>query len=240
MSGYYDSVTSGIALLNAICDWLVAAVPSFSAQGSNAAIYRREIGYMRANAEFYVRNGGLSTPLLALFTDTRLMGATYETFDIVRVELTTFPHIYGNIATAIQDASLIYTISQQVRILAGMTFTNRDEVNKYMIAVVNSFEPVLHELNDFGDPTTGFAFIRLKAACIRDLGERGRLLPYVVYYSWQKSFPALTMANRLYPDATLAPPMQGSDTSDRSDEIVAENKVIHPAFLPLTIRALSA
>ena len=40
--------------------------------------------------------------------------------------------------------------------------------------------------------------------------------------------PALTLANRIYADA------------GRADELVAENKIIHPAFCPREGRALSA
>jgi len=51
-------------------------------------------------------------------------------------------------------------------------------------------------------------------------------LPRVVYYNL-RPLPALATSYRIYSDAS------------RFDEIVADNKVVHPAFVRGTVRALT-
>jgi prophage DNA circulation protein len=60
-----------------------------------------------------------------------------------------------------------------------------------------------------------------------DLINRALQLPSLVAYSFPRSLPSLTMSWRLYADIAHA------------DELVAQNKVIHPAFMPASGVALS-
>src|SRR5262249_50888274 len=64
-------------------------------------------------------------------------------------------------------------------------------------------------------------------ALINHLGTTELQLPRMVTYRMQMPMPSLYLANRIYADAT------------RSDEIEDENDVIHPAFVPPTIRVRS-
>ena len=58
--------------------------------------------------------------------------------------------------------------------------------------------------------------------------NRSLQLPSLVSYSFPRSLPSLVKAWRLYAD------------SARADQLVAENKVIHPAFMPASGIALSS
>jgi prophage DNA circulation protein len=236
---YYDSVSSAMALINNIVDWLTNAIPNMAA-GTVGAQYRQQAGSLKVNAEFYVRNGGLAAPLLNLFNLTRLMGATFESMDAVRVSINDATNT-GLQATAIQNAGIRYCLAQQGRILAGTTFVSREDVNTYMNEIIAAFADAVEVVADTGESATYMALIALRSAIIHDLTARGRLLPYVVNYTFARTFPTLTMANRLYPEATMVDTGGAGETiAQRSDDLISENKIVHPLFMPLQIRALSA
>jgi prophage DNA circulation protein len=71
------------------------------------------------------------------------------------------------------------------------------------------------------------ATITLQARVIKHLSDQDRVLPRVVNYSFQQTMPAPTLSNRVY------------GTGERYLELAKENKVIHPAFMPLTGRMLA-
>jgi len=68
----------------------------------------------------------------------------------------------------------------------------------------------------------------LRQSVVADLDARGNGLAAVATFSFGNTLPALTLANRLYRDAT------------RSDELVAQANPIHPAFVPTSFKALSS
>jgi prophage DNA circulation protein len=52
-------------------------------------------------------------------------------------------------------------------------------------------------------------------------------LPRIVNYQMPINYPALALANRIYADGS------------RSDELIAENETVHPAFMQRDVIALS-
>ncbi|KWR88764.1 DNA circularization protein [Cupriavidus sp. IDO] len=68
----------------------------------------------------------------------------------------------------------------------------------------------------------------LRQSVVADLDARGSGLAAIAVFSFGNTLPALTLANRLYRDAT------------RSDELVAQAAPIHPAFVPTSFKALSS
>jgi prophage DNA circulation protein len=69
--------------------------------------------------------------------------------------------------------------------------------------------------------------VALSAALIQHLAATERMLPRLVSYQLAASLPALTVANLLYGDGA------------RFDELIAENKTVHPAFMQRDLVALS-
>lgn len=67
----------------------------------------------------------------------------------------------------------------------------------------------------------------LRQAVVEDLDARGSGLAAIATFSFGNTLPALTLANRLYRDAS------------RSDELVSQANPIHPAFMPVSFSALS-
>lgn len=64
------------------------------------------------------------------------------------------------------------------------------------------------------------AMIELRAAVVRDVGERVERLRERAIFTSKKMMPSLVLAHRIFQDAT------------RADEIEARNNVVHPAFVP--------
>jgi prophage DNA circulation protein len=67
----------------------------------------------------------------------------------------------------------------------------------------------------------------LRQAVVADLDQRGSGLASIATFNFNATLPALTLANRIYRDAT------------RSDELVVQAAPIHPAFCPTSFKALS-
>jgi prophage DNA circulation protein len=70
------------------------------------------------------------------------------------------------------------------------------------------------------DSGTYMAVIRLHGDVTRHLADRGRQLPRVINYQYTMVMPALRMSQRAYGDPS------------RYQELVSENSVVHPAFMP--------
>ena len=79
-----------------------------------------------------------------------------------------------------------------------------------------------------GEDGTYGALRSLRAAVIQDLNSRGAGLAAIETFTMKANLPALVVAQRLYRDA------------GRADELVAQANPVHPAFMPITFRALSS
>lgn len=80
---------------------------------------------------------------------------------------------------------------------------------------------------DQGEDATFNALRAVRAAVALDLAERGAALPSVVTVETRQSVPAPVIAQRLYRDPS------------RADELVTQANPPHPAFMPVSFRALS-
>ena len=72
------------------------------------------------------------------------------------------------------------------------------------------------------------ALVSLDAAITNYLVTTARPLPQMINYQFAVPLPSLIIAHRLYQDAS------------RADQVVKENKIVHPAFCPPIGVALSA
>jgi prophage DNA circulation protein len=80
---------------------------------------------------------------------------------------------------------------------------------------------------DQGADATFDAFRALRTAVVRDLTRRGANLAQLVTVSSPRAVPATVIAQRVYRDST------------RADELVIEADPRHPAFMPVSFKALS-
>lgn len=185
------------------------------------------IGDLLAAGEADLRVSALGTPLLAVFERATAAGATLAGMNIVLAAMTAQAPA-GALGVAVANAGINLALVEQARILSATTFSSSNDVTAAITSSNASFAAAEETVADSGDVGTYQALIALHGAVTRDLVKRSLQLPSLIAYSFPRSIPSLTMAWRLYADST------------RADQLVAENKVIHPAFMPAHGVALSA
>jgi hypothetical protein len=212
----------------AICGRLMTQLLNFSiAPGIDGANFRTAVGVLLGNFNILIESQTVGAQLLACFDLARIAGATLNVFDNVReaaaAEAPQFP-----LGIRIVNAALIMSLSEQSQIITGMTFASRTDVDVLMDAMAIIIDDIKlrgsesFEVNDYRN------VVALSALLIYHLSATERLLPQIVTYHMPVNYPALALANRIYGDAS------------RSDELIAENKTVHPAFMQRDIIALSA
>lgn len=230
-----SQLTEAASLINNIGTWILQTVPGLQA-GRAGSDLRNEVGSMQTNAAAMLKAGILGDELVTTINMARLAGATYDTIDTLRTNLLAqMPK--GLLSVIVQGMALIIVLSQQARINAGTAFVSRDDVNRMMQRVIDSFVPVEEWIADYGVAANYQTMFALRSATINDLTSRSRPLPIIVTYETLVPTPTLVLANSLYPDASQLG--VNTSTSDFSDQLIAENNIVHPAFAPLTGRCLS-
>lgn len=218
-------VKEAVDIINRMLDNLSLAVAG--KVGRLGADFRRAVGDLRVEAENFIRLAALGEPMLNCFNLAREAGASIFLLEPVRIGLQNeTPEAL--IAVAVTQAGILYTLSQEARIVVQIDFVSREDVDS-MIAQFNAaFNSAEEYAADQKDIASYQKLLALHASVTRFLVDRSRPLPRIVPYSFPNSMPSLALANRIYADAS------------RSDELIAENKVVHPLFAPGDGRALSA
>lgn len=105
---------------------------------------------------------------------------------------------------------------ESARTAAGLTFADRDAA----VAVRDQVSEALDAVMETADDAAYHRLAAVRAATVRDLGERAASLVPLRRYTPGASLPALVIAHKLYGDA------------GRAGEILARNRVRHPGFVP--------
>jgi prophage DNA circulation protein len=188
-----------------------------------------QVGAIATYGSAQLNGGGLTfwQSLAACFDAARAAGASFEAMDKIRlIADSQTPQYFAGIA--VKNFSIRMALAEQALILAATTFASRQDIDKYFDLINVSFdEAEVVAANNF-DNTSYKALIAIHAAVSNDLASRSRPLPRMVSISFAKRMPALWLAQRIYADAT------------RSDELIGENRPIHPLFMPQAIVALSS
>lgn len=195
---------------------LSATIPPIPAKPGTAL--RRAVGMMMADPNMsetdyfaYVLSGTLEL--------ARQCNATVVTMDRVRkAALDMTPRFLPG--TLAKHNVIRLTLAAEARIIATMTFRSRDEVDQIAQAMNAAFAESEEIASDETDQGTYMALINLHGAVVKHLTDIGRQVPRVITYSFQTVMPALRMAQRAYHNAA------------RYKELIDENKVVHPAFVP--------
>jgi prophage DNA circulation protein len=203
---------------------LLSALPS--KKGSAGAALRRAVGFMIANAESLLRSNTFAATMQACLDAARTNGTALVPFDRVRkAALAEVPQSLP--ATLTVQVIVRLALAQEARIIAAMQFTSRDDATAVADAATASFSAAAEVAADELDAGSYMAIVSLQAAVAKHLADAGRVLPRVIDYAFPAVMPSLTMAQRVYSDG------------GRSDELRDENKVVHPAFMPMTGRMLA-
>jgi hypothetical protein len=194
--------------------------------GGEALALRIALGDLQAFYIEYYYAHTLGTAVLRCFKAATSVGFTLNQMDYVLYDLLDETPTTGLPLLFVQSA-VNYSIAQDARILAKIVFTSRDDIDVMMSRMQKVFNLTLDRAADAMDSFVYSKLLELFASVSRYLAETGRPLPRVVQYELSPH-PSLSLANRIYADAT------------RAEEIVAENKIINPVFCPRVIRVLSA
>jgi len=145
--------------------------------------------------------------------------ATLTTMDRVRkAALAERPVSLQAVQTVLAIVRL--TLATEARIVVYMAFRSREEVDAIAGVINAAFTQTIEVASDDLDAATYMALINLHGSVTQHLAMRGRLLPRVINYNYQTVMPSLRMAQRAYTNPT------------RHLELIAENSVVHPAFMP--------
>ena len=221
-----DSEKKQIGLIvNRLLDSLMATVSSHT--GTFGSALRRQIGIVRAKYMLFLGDGVFPKELEACFqaaidakVDLMRLG------DVRRVLFAETPQ-KDSIASAIVQLAVVFCLSAQARLLTTTVFTSRDDVEAMMKRVKEVFDVAREMAADANNSATYQALTYLAGALTNHLAATARPLPKMVNFTMTKNLPALALSQRIYYDAS------------RWEELVAENKVVHPLFMPREIVGLS-
>jgi prophage DNA circulation protein len=186
--------------------------------GTIATSLRRAVGMMIAddnmiNMPTFAYAFGVCVDL------ARNCAATVVTMDRVRkAALAETPNSLPGMQTVL--AIVRITLTQEARIISTMQFASRDEVDALATAINAAFTQTSEVASDDLDAGTYMALVKLHGDVVQFLASTARVLPRVISYSNTSVMTALRMAQRAYGDPS------------RYLELITENSVVHPAFMP--------
>jgi hypothetical protein len=210
-----------VRMTNALSFYLLGA------SGKVVLDARNAIGDLRANASSYIINASLSAPLLKCFSTCMSDGVTFAQFSSVLTSIQNEQPVSLAAVAAVQ-AGQRFCVSQMGRILVTMTFVSRDDADAAMALMDTILAPLEEDAADEHDSASYQALITFHASVTRYMATEAMLLPRVLTVSFVDSGPTLWLAQRIYQDGS------------RADEILMENKIVHPLFCPRDIRCLSS
>jgi hypothetical protein len=194
--------------------------------GTEAAALRQYCGNLLVRFDDYLYMGQVSVPLLAVFRSATDTGMGLNGMDLVLDSLFAETPTVGW-PRLVQQTAIIFGLTQEARIIQKMEFVSRDDVDLTMTRLRELFERARDIAADEIESSAYESLMALHAALFRYLADTARPLPRMVNYELAPQ-PALSAANFIYGDGS------------RWEEIVDENHIIHPAFCPHDLRALSA
>ena len=214
-----SELSEAASVLSEILWYLSATVPSSSQIGINGAKFKGDIGALQASSAEQISAGAVGAPLAQCFSDATAAGATFVLMDGARQNIMAIVTISPT-ATLLKYIALIYSLAQMIAIIGATTYTARDTVEQLIAYINNAFDTIEEATADAGDSNVYNAVVSMHASTTQYLLKVAQPLPRIINYQTGKPLPALVLAQMLYADPT------------RADELVAENHVIAPLFMP--------
>lgn len=212
-------------IINRLLDNLSLSITSQA--GREGVELRHKIGDIRSNYNLMILDGTFSTELLSCFQTALIANVKLPGLFVVHQGL--FKEVpVGEISMEVVQVGILFCLSTESRLIVKIEFTSRDDVEEMMNKMRNVFDVARLLLADAQDTTPYQKLTILAGDLISHLSNVARPLPRMVSFVMPTSFPSVTLSQRIY------------YTADRAEEIVAENKIIHPAFCLREIRGLSA
>ncbi|MCA1524295.1 hypothetical protein [Bradyrhizobium yuanmingense] len=213
-----------IAIVERLGPVILSTVPS--KKGMSASALRHSVGYMMACAGDLLASHDFAEQMRSCLDQARMTGAGLVAMGQVRLAaLAEAPISLPATLTVLCTVRLC--LAQEARIVSEMVFRSRDDAANTAAEMTAAFSAAAEVASDDLDAGSYMAIINLQATVVKHLADLGRVLPRVVNYRFARVMPALTMAQRAYADG------------DRAQGLIDENKVVHPAFMPMTGRMLA-
>jgi prophage DNA circulation protein len=218
-----DEANEVLGIVRRIGPVVLSAAVSLS--GTVGTSLRRAVGMMVADQNM------INMPTFAYAFSVcvdlaRFCQATLVTMDRVRkAALTEAPFSLPAVLTV--QAIVRITLAANARIIATTTYKSRDQVEAVAVAINEAFSATEERASDDLDSATYMALIRLHGNVVQHLATRARELPRLISYDYATVMPVLRMAQRAYGDPT------------RFAELIAENGIVHPAFMPASGKMLA-
>lgn len=219
-----DDRDEAVAVLRAALTALQGAVPTQT--GRTGALFRYACGDLLAQAATLVTIGAVGVPLKACFDQAVTAGATLNGFVAVRNAILVLA-LAGQPARVVAGGCYCLALGAEAKILSATTFTASDDALKALAVYGSAADAAQEWTADNHLPALYQSLIAMVSAVSRDLTSRAAPLPRLSTYAFPRGTTSHALACRLYGDA------------NRADELRAENKVTHPAFMPATGIALS-
>jgi hypothetical protein len=213
--------------INAIVGRITANLMKGNATGAAGSAVRQACGDLNARNSLYVVDGTFANRLLNCFRLATAAGMTLDWMDDVLTGLVN-EQPSTLMSTSVVQNSLIISIAQDGRIIAATVYVSRDDVDTTMQRMNTWFETIKDIIADTMSGPAYETFITLIGAITRHLTDSARPLPRMLRYDLATTMSGLVASQYIYGDGS------------HSEELAAENKVIHPLFCPRTLRALSA
>lgn len=220
-----SDINEAAAILRRLLDALIQTA-STDVDDIAAADFRQAVGNLNANAENAIAGGTFGQSLAECFRAGREAGATFNELDAVRLTALDEDPV-STPAVIVVSAYIQQALVAMSRIIADQEFRSRDQVEDWRTRLSSAFDLAEEDAANERDSASYQILLALHAAAIRDLTARARPLPRMINFNLSTRYPALWIANRLYGDGS------------RFDDIIAENRVVHPLFVPAEGRALS-
>lgn len=202
---------------------LLAVAPTRGRSGSDL---RTACGDLMANAETLLRSDALGPPLVRCFDLAQVAGVTLPQLATVRaIPQAQSPATPG--AILVNNSLIELSLATESAIIASTTFKSRQDVEQLKLQMNEVFKEIEEIVADMLDAITYRRIISLHAALTFHLIETARPLPRMLAYQFNSVFSTLKIAHWLYADP------------GRADQVLAENKIVHPAFCPRRGVALS-
>lgn len=220
---FKEEAAEAAPIVTATLDALLAWAPTRGREGANL---RAAVNDVRANVIYLLRNDIIGPPLANSFALAQDAGATLANIENVRATAAAYFPIFPN-AVVVRDSLIMFCLETQARILGGLAFVSRNDVESTRAMFNASFASIEEDIADRLDAMTYRAIVELHAAISFFLVETARPLPRMLRFEFNLPLPSLAIAQKLYHDG------------GRADELRDENKIVHPAFCLRSGRALS-
>lgn len=233
-----NSAFSGTGM-NATSPFTLTSLESEGAENRAAVAAASATLYDAANgldagstATFVAAAQGLTAALYAAIVNpgdaVRLFGAlaTYQP------GVNTAPGQVGAAQVVAQDATNALlrraALGALARAVASYQPSSYDDAASVRSMVTAYMDSEILIAGDAGDDASYSALRALRQMLVANLIQAGAGLPRLQRFAFNASLPALTLAERIYGDAS------------RSDQLIAQTVPVHPAFMPVNFQALAS